>query len=299
LPDREQQALDPQDRGKLRRMNIAGLVKLAIALLFFLGDRAAGGLRSLIGREPPPRLVVLTYHSIPAGGRTSFLRQMDMVLRAGRPVRPDLALPPRGSGLLIGVTFDDAFENVVVNALPALEERGMPAVIFAPACLLGGRPAWIKEGRRNSAEPTIPPHGLKRLAEEGWIIGSHGLSHVRLSTLDRDGKSREIGGSKTVLESIIGRPVSLFSFPFGDTDEECLAMARSAGYERVFLNIPTMGSSRPGGFVVGRINMDLDDRDLECFLKIRGCYRWQSWIFDAKSLLKRVRTPHRAERDGP
>ena len=56
---------------------------------------------------------------------------------------------------------------------------------------------------------------VRQLASSGMSIGSHGHSHVALGGLDEDGQTRELAGSKTILESELGREVTGVAYPFG------------------------------------------------------------------------------------
>jgi peptidoglycan/xylan/chitin deacetylase (PgdA/CDA1 family) len=56
---------------------------------------------------------------------------------------------------------------------------------------------------------------VRQLANLGMSIGSHGHSHVALGELDEDGQTRELAGSKRVLESELGHEVTAVAYPFG------------------------------------------------------------------------------------
>jgi len=80
--------------------------------------------------------------------------------------------------------------------------------------------------------------------------------------------------SKTDLETVLGRPVELFSFPHGAHDATALDRARQAGYRQVYTVNPERLSPATQAFALGRIAVDPDDWPLEFALKIRGAYRW-------------------------
>jgi peptidoglycan/xylan/chitin deacetylase (PgdA/CDA1 family) len=56
---------------------------------------------------------------------------------------------------------------------------------------------------------------VRQLASSGMSIGSHGHSHVALGGLGEDGQTRELAGSKTILESELGCEVTGVAYPFG------------------------------------------------------------------------------------
>jgi peptidoglycan/xylan/chitin deacetylase (PgdA/CDA1 family) len=91
---------------------------------------------------------------------------------------------------------------------------------------------------------------VRQLAESGIDIGSHTITHPILSTLQSESARREIAGSKSALEQVLGRPVQAFAYPFGSPgldfssrDEE---LTRESGYSLAF--------AVEGGFVTRASN---------------------------------------------
>lgn len=76
--------------------------------------------------------------------------------------------------------------------------------------------------------------GLKRLSDSAIIeIGAHTMTHPRLSSLSAREQHQEIAESKGVLEQKIGKPVRLFSYPFGadgDFSETTISLVKEAGF---------------------------------------------------------------------
>lgn len=67
----------------------------------------------------------------------------------------------------------------------------------------------------------ISPTDCKRLAESPMIsIGAHTVWHPSLARLDRKGQEKEIKGSIDRLSEILEKKVTLFSYPFGKTNED-------------------------------------------------------------------------------
>jgi peptidoglycan/xylan/chitin deacetylase (PgdA/CDA1 family) len=67
---------------------------------------------------------------------------------------------------------------------------------------------------------------LKALDTAVVTIGSHTVSHPILTTLDEAGRRAEIGTSRALLQSRLGRDVDLFCYPNGDNDAGTAAIAR-------------------------------------------------------------------------
>ncbi|HAJ44651.1 MAG: polysaccharide deacetylase [Parcubacteria group bacterium GW2011_GWC1_43_61] len=61
-------------------------------------------------------------------------------------------------------------------------------------------------------------------------IGAHTVNHPRLSAISIDKAAEEIKNSKTILENIVGKPVEMFAYPFGDYNEEVKCIVGSCGF---------------------------------------------------------------------
>jgi peptidoglycan/xylan/chitin deacetylase (PgdA/CDA1 family) len=61
-------------------------------------------------------------------------------------------------------------------------------------------------------------------------IGSHTVTHPRLSGLDPEMLGREVDDSREMLGEIVSTPVQGFSYPCGDLDGSAVWAVRSAGY---------------------------------------------------------------------
>ena len=82
---------------------------------------------------------------------------------------------------------------------------------------------------------------LRLLAASPCIeIGSHGMNHSSLGSLPADRQRMEIRQSKQLLETIIGKPVRIFSYPFGsssDFSRETGEILATEGYVAGIANI--------------------------------------------------------------
>lgn len=124
----------------------------------------------------------------------------------GTPVRPRLA-----------VTFDDGELCVLDHGLPVLEELGLTATIFVPVFRIG-MPHYLSWD------------DLSLLSAKGWEIGSHTVTHARLTELDEAELDDELRGSRELLEDRIGVPCRSIAYPYGAVDERVRAAAARAGF---------------------------------------------------------------------
>jgi peptidoglycan/xylan/chitin deacetylase (PgdA/CDA1 family) len=61
-------------------------------------------------------------------------------------------------------------------------------------------------------------------------LGSHTVTHPRLSGLNPEMLAREVDDSRQMLGEIVGTPVEGFSYPYGDLDGPAVRVICSAGY---------------------------------------------------------------------
>ena len=261
---------------------------MLISVVVFATTSIFEALKRLIGRPVPGIFVVLYYHGIPRAHREGFARQMDMLRSLAKPVRGDFRGPLEDATVHVAVTFDDGFQSVVDNALDALVSRGIHSTHFVPSAVLGKRPPWEMEpGVDDCVEVVVTREQLAALPSDLVTIGSHARTHPHLPRLDSAEAERELRGSRDELEAVIGRPVELFSFPYGEYSEVLLEQCRRAGYERVFSVSPRLGLESPNEYLTGRVSVAPDDSPLEFRLKLLGAYRWRP---AASALKRRVRT---------
>jgi hypothetical protein len=155
-----------------------------------------------------------------------FLGLVDGLASDGCTFVPDLADEPRDGAVVL--TFDDATSDHR-HVAHALADRGVPAVFFIPAGLLG------TPGHLNAGD-------LREMTAAGHVIGSHGWSHRRLDLVPEADLAREIDSSRAYLEDLTGAPVTLFA-PAGGIGIRSLApRLRAAGYT-------ASRSTRWGGWV--------------------------------------------------
>ena len=260
--------------------------KLVISLVYF-GSRAALRFAArLIGLPQHPKLTILYYHSVPPEQRHNFVRQMDILQSKACVLPASFTGELPGDKPCVAITFDDAFVSVLENALPELAARRLPCAIFVPVGLLGKHPSWVMEELDDVGEVVASAEQLRQASGKLVVLGSHSLTHPRLSKISLDRAELEIKESRRELRDVIGKDVDLFAFPYGDENAALIELCKQAGYRYVFTALP--GSVDPSGpnVVRGRVNVDLTDRPIEFFLKYQGAYAWTRHLTRLKRRVK-------------
>lgn len=218
-------------------------------------------------------LRVLGYHAVgavipgdPYGLSVSpeaFARQMEAVAsgRFGRPV--SLGGARLDGSAELAVTFDDGYEDTLTAAAPVLARLSLPfSVCVTPGLIDAGRPhlSWPE---------------LKELAlVPGCEIGAHGLTHVRLDSLDDAALSRELSESRRRLEDAVGHPVAVMTWPHGAASRRAAVAARAAGFARAACSLYGLNEAGREPRLLKRVEITgFDDgRDFEG--KASGAWDW-------------------------
>jgi peptidoglycan/xylan/chitin deacetylase (PgdA/CDA1 family) len=134
------------------------------------------------------------------------------------------------------VTFDDGYRSLLEHGLPTLRAFDCPAVLFVPTAYVGGTNAFDRDEEPEEAICSVTD--LKLLQQQGVSIQSHGVTHRGFSDLALVEQEQEVCRSKKVLEEAAGKPVEVFSFPYGDggkEEESVTTLLRRAGYRAACL----------------------------------------------------------------
>ncbi len=109
----------------------------------------------------------------------------------------------------------------------------------------------------NPARPIMSEEDLIHIDRLPYVeLGAHTVSHSKLTSLTSEIKNFEIRQSKIVLESILGRRVGLFSYPYGDSsafDKECIDICKSAGFDTALANVQDSVNENSDLFALPRL----------------------------------------------
>lgn len=149
----------------------------------------------------------------------------------------------------VGLTFDDGYADFLHSAVPVLRAHGCTATVFALPGRLGGDNGWDADGARKRL---MTADELRAAADAGMEVASHGLRHVRLTELTPGALAAEVGGSRRELETILGRPVEGFAYPYGALGMREAAAVAAAGYRYGCAVGPDGSGAPPGRFAMPR-----------------------------------------------
>ena len=128
----------------------------------------------------------------------------------------------------IVLTFDDGYTDFEEHAWPLIKHYGFSALLFVVTGRVGGINTWDDAA---TDEHLLDWAALRRLRDDGVVIGSHSVTHPRLTGVSADRIAAECVESRAVLQRELGVSVHSFAYPWGDEDEVVRHLAGASGYE--------------------------------------------------------------------
>ena len=181
-------------------------------------------------------LPILMYHAISSPACTAlpatssiehavkareFRAQLDAIVDGGyRTIALDDLDRPASEPKSLMITFDDGHESDLIVAAPELARRDLHAIFFVVWSYLG-RTGYMSRDQ------------VLALRADGFEIGSHGLTHARLSLISPAETSNELLESKRRLEDLLQEPIAGLALPGGHYNDAVLEAAWTLGYRRV------------------------------------------------------------------
>lgn len=118
----------------------------------------------------------------------------------------------------ICLTFDEGYENgFTPSILDTLKDKEVKAIFFVTYDFASANPELIK-----------------RMIDEGHIVGNHTYRHYTMDEIDEDTATEEIMLLHKYISDNFNYDMTLFRFPKGEFSESTLALVKSLGYKSVF-----------------------------------------------------------------
>lgn len=234
----------------------------AVLLLYYLGYARVRNFLFRLHRKPVARFV--TFHDIPCEAESNFRAKLRCLKRHTNVVSLDDYFAGRLSWEKVNVvvTFDDGYESWVSKAAPALRELQIPATFFMSSGFIGlskvEGETFARSRLRTNCQTTggLTEEGVKRLAEEGFTIGGHTSTHAHLGEMSsRADMLREVVSDKEKLESIIGKDVNYFAYPFGawrNPNTDLIDVLQEAGYKGAVTTVTGFNTAETNSYLLHR-----------------------------------------------
>ncbi|MWC26920.1 delta-lactam-biosynthetic de-N-acetylase [Paenibacillus sp. MMS18-CY102] len=120
------------------------------------------------------------------------------------------------------LTFDNGYENgFTPKILDVLKAKQVPAIFFVT-------------GHYIQSQPDL----LKRMAQEGHLIGNHSWSHPDMSQISAERMTQELEKVKKDVIALTGqKEMKYLRTPRGIFNERSLSVSKQLGYQNVFWSI--------------------------------------------------------------
>jgi len=300
----------------LLRARLAWPVRLRVLAQYVLMLPRLLAVRTRLLREHRAPVCILFYHLVanrPVNHMClpleRFVRQVEFLRRYYTLVSLDDAVELVRSGkndqIAASITFDDGYRDNAW-AIEYLRYFGIPASFFVSIGHVRDGSAFEHDRRRGfeSARPMSETE-LRRLVDDGFVIGSHGVHHEDFGALDPASADRCLRESRELIRAACGQTPVHFSFPKGqrgtNITEESFDLA-TQHYRYVF--------SAYGGYCfpqVGRRHFlrtahPTDECELaivmDGYTGFRQCLRGNAWGLKTEALTPYSPKPGRVALEG-
>lgn len=123
--------------------------------------------------------------------------------------------------IIVTTSWDDGVEALDLKLANLLKKYELKGTFYFSKKL--------KFKNKNSVFREIKDEEIKEISTT-QEIGAHTLNHFNLKEINEFSAREEIGNSKRWLEKLIKKPIKMFSFPYGATDERIVKMVKENGF---------------------------------------------------------------------
>ena len=190
------------------------------------------------------KIPILMYHSIESMPKSTVMRslhvpprrfkfQMWMLKVLGYKGLSIKKLKPYLDGVkhgkVVGITFDDGYQNNLINAAPVLMKYNFSATCYIVSENIGSSNMWDLN-KKITQRPLMTENEIYKWLSLGMDIGAHTKTHVDLTSISEQKVQNEIYECKTELEKLFNVSIVDFCYPFGRFNELVCSIVKNAGY---------------------------------------------------------------------
>jgi len=206
------------------------------------------------------KIPIFMYHSIESMPKSTIMRSLHVPPRrfkfqmwilnlfgykglSIRELRPYLTGEKKGK--VVGITFDDGYQNVLTNAAPILKKYNFTSTCYIVSNCIGSSNIWDSPNKITQ-RPLMSEMEVGSWIGLGMDIGAHTKNHIDLTSISKEEAKKEIGDCKIELERKYKVKVNDFCYPFGRFNKTISEITRDLGY----LSATTMKR--------GKVNLESD-----------------------------------------
>jgi peptidoglycan/xylan/chitin deacetylase (PgdA/CDA1 family) len=210
---------------------------------------------------------ILMYHSIQSMPRSTLMRslhvppkrfafQMWMLKLLGykalslKNLKPYLSGEKRGK--VVGLTFDDGYQNNLTYAAPVLLKYNFSATCYIVSNCIGLSNIWDMD-QGIAQMPLMNENEINEWLSLGMDIGAHTRTHIDLTKASEKVAYNEINGSKVDLEKKFNTSITDFCYPFGRFNHLLAEVVKSSGYNSSTTMLRGRVNSKTDSYKIPRI----------------------------------------------
>ena len=187
---------------------------------------------------------ILMYHSIESMPKSTVMRSLHVPPRrfrfqmwilkvlgykglSMRELKP--YLDGDKDGKVVGLTFDDGYQNILINAAPILKKYNFSATCYIVSESIGTSNTWDLN-KKITQRPLMTENEIYKWLGLGMDIGAHTKTHADLTSISAQRVQSEINDSKIDLEGKFKVTISDFCYPFGRFNDLACSITKNSGY---------------------------------------------------------------------
>ena len=122
----------------------------------------------------------------------------------------------------IGISVDDADKSFLEVGWPLFKKNNIPVTLFVTTGTISNNLKYINWDQ------------IRKLKEEGVIIGAHSHTHAHMPDISIEEVRNEIETSNKIFLKELGEIPTLFAFPYGETTDEIIELVKEFKFKVAF-----------------------------------------------------------------
>ena len=122
----------------------------------------------------------------------------------------------------IGISVDDADKSFLEVGWPLFKKNNIPVTLFVTTGTISNNQKYINWDQ------------IRKLKEEGVIIGAHSHTHAHMPDISIEEIRNEIETSNKIFLKELGEIPTLFAFPYGETTDEIIELVKEFKFKVAF-----------------------------------------------------------------
>ena len=125
----------------------------------------------------------------------------------------------------IGISVDDADKSFFEVGWPLFKKNNIPVTLFVTTGTISNNQKYINWDQ------------IRKLKEEGVVIGAHSHTHAHMPDISIEEVRNEIETSNKIFLKELGEIPTLFAFPYGETTDEIIELVKEYKFKLRLVSI--------------------------------------------------------------